>query len=893
MVGASTGSGSSAEGGLDAQACTVRYPSGPGLRALVTIHSSSEPGDVPRLTREARRYAALVADAGVLVWAMDPQLRPTGPNLAWERYTGQTPEQYRELGWLEAIHDADRDRCLREIEANVPREQAFSIELAIRRHDGVHRRHLIRAIPVRDADAVLVEWVGTASDVEDHRAAVAEMNALDERLRITYEAAGVGTWEWFPTRGELRWSDEIYRMLGREPGELTPSIEAWVSAIHPDDVQAATREWVETLGRSDALSQQFRIVRGDGVVRWLLSRARAVRDPAGVIVRMLGLTMDVTDRREMEEQMAAALAEHHDLRDRLVALTDGAEALLPAGTLEEAHKAMCELATRVLPADIYVVWSFDPETSIWTADYSSGAANAFTGAKVPGVELPFTEPFVADTLEGTLAEARVAWYRLAGIQSLISVPLPVGGIRRAALVAYYLTPHVTTNAERQVAAALGHLAATALNNAEARLRQEQLRLEAERHSQRMAFLAEVSSLFSTLDYEASFRRLANLAVPRLGDWCAIDVERDGRLTRLAVAHPDPDMLRVAEQLYVGDLTLEDSTAVGRVMQTGEAELYSEITDTQLATAARDADHLASLRLLSMRSAIVAPLLARGRTLGVLTLVSSNPERRYDASDLRFVELVARRAAMVIDNARLYEEARRANHAKDEFLALLSHELRTPLNAIMGWAQVLLTPAPPGAAEPPVVRGLEIIQRNAKLQADLVEGLLDVARVATGGLPLSRQLLDPAEAAAAAIEGVRPAASERGLELYLTARTGECRVLADPNRLHQMLSNLLSNALKFTDRGGHIDVRVKPSHGWCEIEVADTGAGIAPEFLPHVFERFRQADSSATRRHGGLGLGLWLVQELVKAHGGTIRAASDGLDRGATFTIRLPTAPDRR
>ncbi len=858
----------------------------------MTTHSS-EPADVSRATREARRYAALVADGGLLVWAMDPQLRPTGPNRGWERYTGQTPEQYRELGWLDAIHDADRDRCLREIAVNVPREQTFSIELAIRRHDGAFRRHLIRAIPVRDAAGTLVEWVGTASDVEDHRAAVEQMDALDERLRITYDAAAVGTWEWFPARGELRWSDEIYRMLGLEPGELTPSIEAWMSAIHPDDVQAATREWVQALEQSEGTSQQFRIVRPDGVVRWVLSRSRAVRDHAGAMVRVLGLNMDVTDRHEMEAQMAAALAEHHDLRDRLVALTDGAEALLPAGTLEEAREAMCELAARVLPADIYVVWSLDPETSIWTADYSRGVANAFVGEQVPGVELPFSEPFVADRLAGTLAEARVAWYQSRGIQSLISVPLPVGGMRRAALVVYYLSPHATTNAERQVAAALGHLAATALNNAEAHLRQEQLRLEAERHSQRMAFLAEVSSLFTTLDYEASFRRLADLAVPRLGDWCAIDVERDGRLTRLAVAHPDPDKLRLAEQLYDGEgLTLDDSTAVGRVMQTGEAELYPEITDTQLASGVRDADHLATLRSLSMRSAIVAPLLARGRTLGVLTLVSSNPDRRYDASDLRFVELVARRAAMVIDNARLYEEARRANHAKDEFLALLSHELRTPLNAIMGWTQVLLTPPPPGAAEPQVERGLEIIQRNARLQADLVEGLLDVARVATGGLPLVRQSIDPAEAASAVVEGVRPAASERGLELRLTARTGECRVLADPNRFHQMLSNLLSNALKFTEAGGRIDVRVTPSGGWCEIEVADTGAGIVPEFLPHVFERFRQADSTPTRRHGGLGLGLWLVQELVKAHGGTIRAASDGLDRGATFTVRLPVATDR-
>jgi PAS domain S-box-containing protein len=853
------------------------------------VTTSPDPTHTSRLLREARRYQALVADAGVMVWAMDPQLRPTGANAAWERYTGQSPEQYRDLGWLDAIQDADRDRCLREIAVNLPRERPFTIEVAIRRSDGAYRRNLIRAIPVRDEHGVLSEWVGTATDVEDHRATADQLGALDERLRLTYEAASVGTWEWFPPRGELRWSDEIFRMLGREPGEIRPSIEAWVAALHPDDRTAATAEWVEMLERADSFSHQFRVVRADGAVRWVLSRARVVRDAEGTIVRVLGLNMDVTDRHAMEQQMAAALAEHHDLRDRLLALTDNAEVLLPVDNVQDARAVMCELAARVLPADGYVVWSFDPDTSIWAADYSVGFDGAFKGERVPGVELPFTEPFVADELEPMLVPARVDWYRAHGVSSLISMPLHVGGMRRAALVAYYGRPHVTTSAERQVAAALGHLAAAALSNAEARARQQLLRREAEFHSRRMAFLAELSTLFSTLDYEASLRRLAELAVPHLGDWCAIDVERDGRISRLTVAHPDPEKLRLAEQLYVPDrLLADDQTAVGRVIRSGQAALYTEITDDVLA-AGRDAAELASFRALSMHSAIVAPLTARGRTLGAITLVSSHPDRRYDSGDMQFVELVARRAAMMIDNARLYEEARRANLAKDEFLALLSHELRTPLNAIMGWAQVLLTPTRPGAAEPPVARGLEIIQRNARLQADLVEGLLDVARVSSGGLPLSRQLLDPAEAVASAVEGIRPAAIERGLQLNVATRHGECRVVADANRLHQMLSNLLSNAMKFTERGGRIDVRMGAVNGWCEIEVADTGAGIAPEFLPHVFERFRQADSSATRRHGGLGLGLWLVQELVRAHGGTIRAASDGINRGATFTIQLPVA----
>jgi PAS domain S-box-containing protein len=820
---------------------------------------------------------------------MDPHLRPTGRNLAWERYTGQTENQYGDLGWLDAIPQGDRDRCLRAIESHVPREQPFTFDLAIRRHDGVYRRHSIRAIPVRDERGALIEWVGTATDVEDQLAAIEQLRAMDERLRLTYEAARVGTWEWIPARGELRWSNEMYRMLGIDPGELRPSVEAWTSAIHPEDVVTTTREWVRALEQSDAVAQEFRIVRRDATVLWVLSRATVIRNEAGTVVRVLGLNMDVTERRAMEEQMAVALAEHRDLRERLVALTDGAEPVLRAATMDDVRAAICDLAARVLPADAYAVWSFDPATAIWKVDMSRDLGEPFVSQRIPGVEAPFTEPLIADTLQQDYLASRAAAYREEGIYSFISVPLPIGGVRRGTIVAYYRAPHLTTSAERQVAAALGHLAAAALSNAEARLRQEQMRVEAEQHSRRMAFLAEASNLLSTIDYEESFKRLTEIAVPWLADWCAIDVERDGRVFRIAVAHPDPAKLVIAEQVHArrGGF-IDESTSIGRVLRSGVSELLPEITDELLVRSARSAEDLANFRALGIRSAIVAPLIARGRTFGVLSLVSGSVSRRYDETDLRFVELVARRAAMVIDNARLYEEARRANHAKDEFLAVLSHELRTPLNAIMGWTQVLLTPRA-ADTERPLRRGLEIIQRNARLQAELVEGLLDVARVATGGLPLSREILDPAGLAATVVEGIRPAANDRGLEMRFTAPPGECRVLADPNRLHQILSNLLSNAIKFTDPGGTVSVRVAGADQWCEIEVSDTGAGIVEEFLPFVFERFRQADSSATRRHGGLGLGLWLAHELVTAHGGTIRAASEGPGRGSTFTVRLPVA----
>jgi PAS domain S-box-containing protein len=729
------------------------------------VAQHTEPAE-SRLVRAARRYEALVADPATFLWILDAELRPTGANRGWEAYTGQSREDYLDRGWLEAIHEADRERCLTEIEHRARIGEPFNIELSIRRRDGEYRRFSIRAIPVPEPDGPPREWIAVAADVEADRAAADELRSAREPMRI-------------------------------------------------------------------------------------------------------------------------AVAERRELQERLVALTTGADALLRPADLSAVHRAVLELAARVLPAGGHVIWSLDSQASLWRAVCSSGVSPGFVSEPVSGTELTFSEPLVADDLRGELLVERLGAYHAEGVRSLISVPLPIGGIRRTALSVYYREPHKTTSAELQVAIALGHLAAAAIDNAEHRTREGRMRADAERHSARMAFLADASALFGDLDYEASFRRLAELAVPMLGDWCAIDIERDGRLHRVAVSHPDESKLAIAAQLYERyPVDLEAAAGVANVLRTGRSELYAAITDEQIAGSARDPAHLQMLRALNLRSAIVAPLVARGRTLGVLMLVSSTPNR-YDESDRAFVDDVAHRASMAIDNARLFEEAQRANRAKDEFLALLSHELRTPLNAIMGWAHLLATRT--RGTEPPQRRAIEVIQRNARLQADLVDGLLDVARVAAGGLPLSRETVDVGDAVSAAVEAARPAAAARSMELHLTVDNRPCRVLADPNRLQQIAGNLLSNALKFTEPGGRVDVVVRNLDRWCELAVADTGIGIEPGFLAHVFERFRQADSSVTRERGGLGLGLWLVQELTRAHGGTVEATSPGPGGGACFKVRLPLA----
>ncbi len=233
---------------------------------------------------------------------------------------------------------------------------------------------------------------------------------------------------------------------------------------------------------------------------------------------------------------------------------------------------------------------------------------------------------------------------------------------------------------------------------------------------------------------------------------------------------------------------------------------------------------------------------------------------------------------------LTETAERANQLKDEFLATLSHELRTPLTSIVGWAQMLGNPQLDPVA---TLRAIEVIRHNARMQVQMVDDLLDVSRIITGKLRLSAQPVDLGPIIIAAVDGLRPAteAKELDLQLQLDSRAGQ--VWGDPDRLQQVMWNLISNAIKFTPKGGRVLVRLECVESQVEVIVSDTGKGIAPEFLPYVFDRFRQADATTTRAFGGLGLGLAIVRQLIELHGGMVRVDSVGEGLGSTFTVSLP------
>src|SRR5438094_2629312 len=291
----------------------------------------------------------------------------------------------------------------------------------------------------------------------------------------------------------------------------------------------------------------------------------------------------------------------------------------------------------------------------------------------------------------------------------------------------------------------------------------------------------------------------------------------------------------------------------------------------------------------LRGLLATPLVVRdGRNLGVLE-VRGKRVGDFTQEDGDVLLQLAQMATIAIENI-LYTEERETNRLKDEFLATVSHELRTPLGAILTWTRVLRG----GKLEAAVLeRGIEVIDRNAKAQAQLVGDLLDMSRVITGKLRLELHPLDLRAVVTATLESLAPAAQAKAIEITSRVPSLPVPVLGDPERLHQVLGNLLGNAIKFTPKSGRVAVRLERAGTEAEITVRDTGKGINPTFLPHVFDRFRQADSSTTRSHGGLGLGLAIVRNLVVLHGGSVRADSPGEGGGATFTVTLPLARSAR
>jgi signal transduction histidine kinase/DNA-binding response OmpR family regulator len=418
---------------------------------------------------------------------------------------------------------------------------------------------------------------------------------------------------------------------------------------------------------------------------------------------------------------------------------------------------------------------------------------------------------------------------------------------------------------------------------------ERTRAEAALH-----FLAEASRLLAnSLDYETTLQSVAQLTVPILADWCAVDILQEDDSIRELVAHIDPakvETTRAVRFRYpTNPLTPH---GVPHVLHTGQPELLTSIDDTLLMSIAKDADHLERLRAQGFCSYMCVPLQARGRTLGAITFVTSESRRCYTTADLHLAEDLARRAGLAVDNARLYREAQEAILARDEFLSIASHELKTPLTSLQLQVQTLIRAAQKGSAAkltPERLTGkLQLADQQTERLANLINELLDVSRIRSGRIDMRLEELDVTEIVHTVVVRFEEQLLQAGSNLRL-ACDNQALVCADRSRLEQVVTNLLSNAIKY-GAGKAIEIRVTQDAENVQMAVRDEGIGIAPEHLERIFVRFERAVSSDN--YGGLGLGLYIVRQIVEALGGTIRVVS-ALGTGSTFTVMLPRADAAR
>ena len=569
-----------------------------------------------------------------------------------------------------------------------------------------------------------------------------------------------------------------------------------------------------------------------------------------------------------------------------------------AGSTESVCRDTASLAASALECDHALVLEIGNETAPftvvaaagWTADAADGLT-IYTGIDTQaGYAVYAREPVAVSDGDSEARFTIPAVLRGHGIRSGLAARIGTAVRPFGVLAVYSTLPRRFSEEDCQLVAAIAAALAglyerkrLETERAELATRDVAQRATADLSARRVAFLAQtVTVLDSALEPEATLIALARLAVPSLADCAVVDLVSDeGSIQRVEVVDIDPMRREAAQAIRRIPPEMRGDGPFARAIRTGQPALLSNVSDAARPSTGRpDSEYQRLIRAVACEALLLIPLVARGQTLGLLTLGSRTADR-YGAADLSLAQELAARAAVALDNGRLYREAQAASRAKDEFLATVSHELRTPINAVLGWAAMLRNEhIDPSRAQ----YACEAIERSARAQAQLLEQLLDVSRIVSGKLELRFAPVHVEAIVGAALDAVRPDADDKTVKIVTEIEPGIPLLLADPERLQQVVINLLANAVKFSPDDGIVEVELRRDEGFARIIVSDHGIGIRSEFLPYVFDRLKQESSNGNR---GLGLGLWIVRDIVERHGGNVTAASEGEGKGSTFTVTLP------
>jgi PAS domain S-box-containing protein len=681
-----------------------------------------------------------------------------------------------------------------------------------------------------------------------------ETRRLQERLRLQFERMPIGCIVWDTQLRPLSWNPAAAAIFGYELEEVR-GVSAFESIIPPEAQPQVETIWQRLLsGDTRAHSINENITR-DGRRIYCQWSNTPLKQPDGTINGVLSMVQDITDRVRAEEALRRS-EERFRLTFEQAAI--GVANISTEGRFLMVNQKLCDIV------------GYSREELLGGMSFQDITHPEDLEANIEQFQKALDDGLPHFSIEKRYVHksGRPVWVSLTA--SLVHDP---GGPP-------YLINVIEDITQRKQA------------------------------EQAQRLLSDMSATLPlSLDYDTTLHALADLCVPALAEACIIDLVGQGvsaewresdsseplSVCRVVARHADAECDKIVQRLVDYPPRFSTDSFPARVLSQGQSLLLQHVDEEMLGMAAQDKEHLELLRALGPRSAVLAPLIARGNIIGIVTLFTTTPGTVFDENDLSLIEEVMRRAALSLENAHLYceaQDARRAaeaaDKAKDEFLAVVSHELRTPLTPILGWISMLRDGSMAGALDENTrLHAMETIQRSAELQAQLIDDLLDVSRIISGNVRLHMQPLRLRSVIEAAIDGTRPAAKQKNIAVWTAFDPALGMVEGDARRLQQVAANLLSNAIKFTPPGGRVEVQLTGRDGWARFIVRDSGVGIEPDFLPRVFDRFTQADSSTSRHHGGLGLGLSIVRHLVELHNGTVEVQSEGRDQGTTLIVSLP------
>lgn len=664
--------------------------------------------------------------------------------------------------------------------------------------------------------------------LETHEA----LRVSEARFQALFEQAAVGMVEFDPAGRISRANESFCRIVGRPMNEVVGVNSDHYT--HPADRDLA-RQQIRRIEDKSALRAVFekRYLRPDGAAVWARATLSPLFDHGGQLQRLLGIVEDISEQKSAE--------------DRLRFLMSVSDTVRPLSDPEEIVAATARLLGEFVEADrcVYSEVAADQNTMNLTGNYTRGVKSIVGvykfsdfGAEVHARMLA-NQPYVVYDIDSHRPAVDVALYRETEIQAVICVPLHKSGRFVASFAVHQAHARIWTSDEIQIVQAVAARCWESI---------ERARIARELHDREQryrTFVDTVSSVVWLCDSEGKLET----DNPSWAAFTGQSLEEYHGWGWLEAIHP------------------EDRERTAAAWQ--EAVSTKKMYEVEYRLRRHDGEY--------------RHVIAHGAP--VLLADGSVKEWVGNCSDNHAEQLLMQQNARLLTSERAARaEAERTGRMKDEFLATLSHELRTPLSAILGWSQLLQRTE---MSSEEAREGLATIERNARAQAQLIEDLLDMSRIISGKIRLDVQPTDLAAVIKSAVSTVKHSAAAKQVEVtcHLDPQTGP--IVCDPNRIQQVVWNLLSNSIKFTPSHGQVEVRLQRASSHVEISVRDSGAGIPPEFLPHVFERFRQADATTTRRHGGLGLGLAIVKNLIELHGGSVCVWSAGEAQGSTFKILLP------